>query len=141
MYEISTNHIYTVQKDMLEMRAGKLVLDDSRDIISRFDTDGPHYVASGLTTDDYAVVLGYVPKVGGLETLDIHDPPEEEVLYLVTQVNSSDGSGIIVGRELVASDRKSWVNSRLVQLDRRLNQGKLIVEKFEPDFLEKYLKT
>ncbi len=141
MYEISTNHIYTLQKDQLAVRAGKLVLDDSRDIISRFDTDGPHYVASGLTSADYAVALGYVSKVDGLETPEIHDPPKDEVLYLVTQVDSRDGSGIIVSRELMASDRKTWINSRLVQLDRRLNHGKLIVEKFEPNFLEKYLKT
>lgn len=101
-YEIDS--IYSLIDDALVLRSGQLEIDEASHPQIEDGDMGPLHVTSGLLPGDFAVFLSAVSEEGTRKSTG----------YLVTDVSAEkDGSGIIVGGDLIERNPSDWVNTRL----------------------------
>ena len=98
---VTTERIFTVIGADLLPREGDLIIDDVKPM-NTADIDGPlHVVSIFLNIRNYKR-----PNI---------EPVNRELGYLVTRVDH-DGSGIIVGGDLIEQKPEDWVNPHLTEM-------------------------
>lgn len=135
MLTVITERIWTQEADELVPRAGEVVLDSVEDIDREVDTHGPLYVSRGLEIGDVAVFLAFYSN-------DIDSElPDQTIGYLVSQVDTDDGSGIIVGGYHFENRPADWVNDRITDTWQSLNANGYSPDDFELHSLTRYLAS
>lgn len=108
MVQISTERIWTFQNGYLGPRRGRIHLDSTEGYVNKSDLFGPVHVIAGLRKSDVAIQF----RVRGLP----EEPGIHSVGYLVSQVNSLSGEGILVAGDMVQKSPAEWVNTRIGQM-------------------------
>lgn len=132
MSVIAHERIWAFQNDTLLPREGTLILDE-QPLHHSGDLAGPLYVEQGLRPIDVIVFIGYC---GLLEEPDT----TYDVGYMVTQVEQ-DGSGILVGGDMMAAEPKTWMNERVAALWRLLHRADIYLADFGLEALDTYVEA
>lgn len=136
MYSIQYDR--TTDKLSLQPRPSFLELDE-HGFVDETDTLGPLHVCSGLTPNDLVTFLRFHANQSGEVSL-----PEEPVGYLVSQVDrGTEGSGIIVGSQLIEAAPAAWATPRIERMLKLLLalEGYTPEEEFGLRCLTRYLRS
>lgn len=136
MVKVETEDIWLINNNELDYRVAELTFDDTCVFINEHDTNGVLHVASGLQARDQIVFLRFSSDG------ENHDLPANRVGYLVSAVNTEDGSGILVSGERVEEHPKSYVNERIASAWKYLaGEGYTPDREFSLHALSNYLKA